>query len=275
MKLFALDMDGTLLQPDHRTVSEQDRQAILAAAEAGAWFVPATGRMAHFLPLPVQELSCWRYAITSNGAAVYDRRDNTLIYSDSLDASLVREILATLEPFSQFFEIYADGESFIERKRLEHPIDYHIPPHSVEFFLHKGNLVDSIEQVLDGSHRVEKIYIPYLSEERREAMKRLLVQFPVLVTSSIGTNLEVNSQTATKGNALHFLRQHLGLRREELLAMGDQDNDLSMIRYAGIGVAMGNAADAVKAEADFVTKSNVENGVSHALHRFVLSQEAT
>lgn len=269
LKLFALDMDGTLLQPDHRTISSADQEAIRRAVAAGAQFVPATGRMARFIPEPVQALDCWEYAITSNGAAVFERKSGKILCGHYLDRELLAEILAGLEPFSPFFEIYADGQSFIERKRLEHPEAYHIPLHSVDFFRHKGNLIDSAQAFLQEEHHLEKIYLPYLRPEIQAPMRAFLESFPVLVTSSVGDNLEVNAPTATKGNALRFLQEYLGLSREELLAIGDQDNDLSMIRYAGVGVAMGNALPAVQQEADFVTKTNEENGVAFALSHFL------
>ncbi len=269
IRLFALDMDGTLLQPDHRTVAEEDRKAILDAVAAGAYFVPATGRMASFLPPPVQELDCWQYAITSNGAAVVERASKKVLHGAYLDAGMLSEILDGLSAYEPFFELYADGQSFIERKRLEDPERYHIPLHSVEFFRNKGTLIESAQDFLKEGHHLEKIYLPYLRPEIQAPLKVYLQSFPVLVTSSVGDNLEVNAKNATKGDALRFLQEYLGLQREELLAMGDQDNDLSMIRYAGVGVAMGNALELVRQEADYVTKTNAECGVCHALRRFV------
>jgi len=267
--LFALDMDGTLLQPDHRTISEEDKAAISAAVQKGAKFIPATGRMANHIPEPVKALPCWEYAITSNGAAVFERETNRIIHGVYLDAVLLRRIVAKLQEFHLFFEIYADGQSFMEAEKLEHFESYQLPAHSIEFFRQKGHQIPSMEDFLAEDHHFEKIYIPYIPKEVYPKLKAMLKTFPVLVTSSVGDNLEVNATDANKGNALRFLQDFLGLKRENLLAVGDQDNDLPMIRYAGVGVAMGNAASFVKEEADFITKTNGENGVAHALNTFI------
>ena len=106
-------------------------------------------------------------------------------------------------------------------------------------------------------------------------MRKILAEIPeVLVTSSLPNNLEINAVGADKGGALLRLAELLGIRREETMAFGDGENDMSMLRMAGLGVAMENAEDHVKAAADYVTVTNNEAGVAAALRKFVLSAAA-
>lgn len=95
----------------------------------------------------------------------------------------------------------------------------------------------------------------------------------MIVSSSLDNNLEINAPGATKGEAILRLAGHLGLCREQTMGFGDGENDMTMIRTAGIGVAMGNAVEALKAEADYVTVTNDEDGVADAIEKLVLNVE--
>lgn len=272
IRLFALDMDGTLLQPDHRTISAEDREAIRCAVKQGAVFVPATGRMRGFIPRPVAEMDCWRYAITSNGAAVYDRIEDKLIHTDYLSASLMLELTEVLERFHVFYEIYADGRSWILKERLAHAPDYHVPSDMVGFFRSKGTAIETVDELLLQNRGLEKIYIPYIDPAIHAELKAALQVYPVSITSSVDTNLEVNSSTADKGSALRVLCDYLGIPIEQAMAVGDNTNDLTMLRQAGLGVAMGNAEQEVLELADAVTGRNDENGVAQAIRTYVLEE---
>ena len=106
-------------------------------------------------------------------------------------------------------------------------------------------------------------------DRRREELEHLSRIFPdMAVSSSISNNIEINDKLATKGEALGFLCRHLGIGIEETMSFGDGSNDLSMIQAAGIGVAMANAEESLKAAADYVTVSNDEDGVAKAIEKF-------
>ena len=96
----------------------------------------------------------------------------------------------------------------------------------------------------------------------------------LILTSSYENNIEINSADATKGKALRYLCQHLGFTSEQAISFGDGTNDLSMIQEAGIGVAMENAEDVVKASADYITASCDEDGVALAIEKFIFGGNA-
>jgi len=108
--------------------------------------------------------------------------------------------------------------------------------------------------------------------ERILAAKKELRQFEDLeVVSSFKDNFEVMCKGVSKGRGVEVLANMYGFKREEVICIGDNENDLSMIRYAGLGIAMGNAEEEVKSEADFITRSNDEDGVAYAIDKFILS----
>ena len=121
---------------------------------------------------------------------------------------------------------------------------------------------------------VEKInYFFGDQQERARARRALQERGDVIVSSSLDNNLEINAPGATKGEAILRLAGHLGLRQEQTMGFGDGENDMTMIRTAGIGVAMGNAVEALKAESDYVTVTNDEDGVADAIEKLVLNVE--
>lgn len=274
IQLFALDMDGTLLQPDHCTISAEDQEAIAKAAAKGVHFVPATGRMKQFIPKPVQEMDGWRYAITSNGAAVYDRKADKLIHTDYLTSAVLCQVVDVLLHYPVFFEIYANGASYILKERLVHATAYGVPEEDVAFFRGKGTPIVSVEEFLQQERGLEKLYIPYIDPSIHAALKAELCALDVSVTSSVDTNLEVNSRTANKGTALRVLCAHLGLPIADAMAVGDNTNDLEMLQEAGLGVAMGNADPTARQAADVVTGCNWEHGVAQAIQQYILEEES-
>jgi len=119
---------------------------------------------------------------------------------------------------------------------------------------------------------VQKVQVyPGDPEKRRALLQALPEAFPALLpTSSIAENIEINAAAANKGQALLALAAHLGLRPEQTMAFGDGLNDVTMLRDAGIGVAMGNASDELKALADLTTASCDEDGVAQTIEQFLL-----
>ena len=130
---------------------------------------------------------------------------------------------------------------------------------------------DNIAYIKEKRVPADKINMFFIEEDARVRMRKTLAEIPgILVTSSLSNNLEINATGANKGDALLQLAEYLGIKQEETMAFGDGENDITMLRTAGIGVAMGNAEPSVKAAADYVTVTNNEAGVAAAIRKFVL-----
>lgn len=131
---------------------------------------------------------------------------------------------------------------------------------------------DVAEKVKELDEPVEKInYFFGDQEERSRARLALEARGDMVISSSFRNNLEINLAGATKGDGIRCLAEHLGLNPEETMGFGDGENDITMMQLAGIGVAMGNGEDSVKAAADYVTDINDADGVALAIEKFVLN----
>ncbi len=272
IQLIAIDMDGTLLDDDKK-LSGRNRAALCACLERGIYIVPATGRPAGGLPEELKGIPGIRYGIFTNGAKVADLETGETIAESQIGWEQAVEVLEFLSRFPAAYDPYVAGRGKMEARFRDHLERYGLPPVMQKLVLStRDEVEDEVALVREGKLSVEKINVFTDDRKLREMLRRYLEQMPGLaVTSSLEYNLEINASSATKGNGLRCLAGYLGLEMEKTMAFGDGSNDLSMIRAAGFGIAMGNAMDAVKEQADYVTGSNQKNGVAEAIERFVLS----
>ena len=271
VKLIAVDMDGTLLRSD-KTVSQRSAEALWGAIEKGVAVVPATGRVAYMIPKPVAGIRGVRYAITSNGAMVKDLQEQKVLYRNLMTMQQARELLTLLDSYGMFAEAYCDGISYSEGRMLDLAVRAGLPENVREYIMKSQCFVDNLlGQISLQSFPPEKVNVPYVPEELRTELREKILSLPGLcVTSSGMENLEVNAASCSKGDALKFLCTKLSVSPSQVMAIGDGDNDISMLQYAGIAVAMGNAASEVKTAANFVTGTNDRDGVAFAIEKFVL-----
>lgn len=272
IQLVALDMDGTVLLDDHLTVTPAVRRSIEQALAKGVTVVPATGRVAAMLPKVFYELDGIRYVINSNGASVWDRVENRVIYSNPIPAETVRQILQILEPYGLLTQIYCGGNIYAEKRSLARAVDL---PFAAEFIenIRKTQIeLDSFQALLEEHPEgVEKLNLAHVESGLREKLWKQFEAMPgVTVVSSAGSNIELNRDGASKGDALHHLCQRLQIPPENVMAVGDSGNDVEMLRYAGCSVAMENGTPEAKAAAKYRTASNEQDGVARAIEQFVL-----
>ncbi len=273
-ELIAMDMDGTLLKSD-KTVSKRSVEALRAAVERGVAVIPATGRVARMLPKPVAALRGVRYAITSNGALVVDLQERRAVYRNLMTLRQAERLLALLDSYGLFAEAYCGGVSYSEKGALALAVKAGLPENVLAYIMESQRFVESLSgEISRQPFPPEKVNVPYVPVElRAELRERILSLSGLSVTSSEWENLEINAASCSKGAALRFLCTKLAVSPSRVLAVGDGDNDESMLRYAGMAVAMENASPALKAAADFVTGTNDRDGVAYAVEKFVLAGE--
>ena len=273
IKLIALDLDGTLLNSD-KTLSPENRAALERAARAGIEIVPATGRFYEAIPENVRSLPFLHYAITINGAQLRDLRTGRALLREEIPWQRAVEVMAWLDPLPAIYDCYMDDWGWMSQAHYDRAADYAPHRHSLEMLRNFRTPVPELKAYLAQAGRgVQKIQMFFLDPAlRSRVMAQLAQRCPDLaVTSSIPRNVELNSARAQKGLALQRLADLLGIPMAETMAFGDDLNDVSMLRSAGIGVCMGNASAEALAAADWQTASCDENGVAAALARLVFS----
>lgn len=267
IRLIAFDLDGTLLNSS-KVISPHTRSVLERAAAKGAILVPATGRLQNNVPEEVLSLPSVRYVIAINGAAVYDLDEKKFLYRAELGKEESLQFFRHAEKLPAIYGWYQNGQGWMPRTCYERIADYSYAPWLEENMKKVYLPIDSCEETLmeqEGGPQKLQLYFRDL-EARKTALEEILQLYPqYAVSSSLENNIEINAPRATKGEALAFLASHLGLKTEETLAFGDGTNDITMIRQAGTGVAMGNAAPEMLAAADRVTASNDEDGLAKIL----------
>ena len=268
VKLIATDLDGTFLTDD-KHISQNNMKALKAAVEKGV--LPATGRGLFTMPESVMELDCFRYIITSNGAAIEDMKDKCTIYKKQLDSDLTRDIIKYGLDLDIMVEIFIDGRAYTLEKFDKDLVGYGVNPKFVNWLRDTRTMVESFDNILKNDTTVENINLIFTDMNQRvETYNYISEKYNVEITNSIGNNLEIGAKGCSKGEALEFLAGLLGINMAEVMCLGDNDNDRDMIRRSGIGIAVKNADEKLKSSAGYIVSSNNEDGFAEAVERFVL-----
>ena len=276
-RLIAFDLDGTLLD-SRKNLPEENRRAMEAAAEAGLLLVPATGRIYRGIPESLKSLPFIQYYILSNGAVVYDAKQDRILYRGDVPVELALRCYEYLDTLPVLYDCYQNERGWITRSMLEAAPPYFAYEPEIMKLLYGLRIpVDDLKQTLrERGEPLQKIQCYFLPEDEELRLRQLTEiprRFPELVaTTSVSNNIEINSINAGKGKALSALCEILGFPAAEAVAFGDGSNDAEMLRAAGLGVAMENAMESVKAVADELTASCDEAGVGKTIWRLLAEQ---
>lgn len=273
IRMIGIDLDGTLLTRN-KVLTERSREALELAIRAGVVVVPVTGRPYSGVPAEVMEIPGIRYIITSNGANTYDRMEARVLRKEHLPHVVTRKILRAASGEDVICEIFLRGVGYHDartQKMLE--ARFSIAPPILAYINRSRKIVPDFEALLsDESAHVENISLMFPTQEARdETLKRLrsladpedVIPFHILKPWK--TDLEITHIQADKWLALKDLADRLKIPVEEIMTLGDGDNDRPMLRGAGYSVAMGNAPDFVKETADFCTLDNENEGAAAAI----------
>ena len=275
IKLVALDLDGTLFRPD-KSISSENKEAITEAVQDGVQVVVSTGRPYCGLPLKELEEMGVCYAITANGAGIYRVSQKECLYSDCMDNQLSVELVERLDQMDIHMDLFAEGDSYSDEK-LYDKIDLLPIPKPMQAYIQSSrSFVKNLPQyVRDRKIQIQKITMNFYQGEDgiytdyEKVLRMLSADERLEVVSGGYHNLEITKKGTTKGKGLHILADLLNIPMEQTMACGDTQNDMDILQAAAIGVAMGNATEEVKQNADFVTLSNEEDGVAYAIRKLL------
>lgn len=273
IRMIGLDLDGTLLTR-RKSLTEGNKAALEAAAGRGVHIVPVTGRPLSGLPGQILDLPFIRYIITSNGAVITDRKQGKAIRERCMSVQTAEEALRAAEGEGHIREFFTEGYGYHDAathtllwKRFEQtPVLPYLEKSRIE-------VEDLYGRLREGNAGIENLSIMCPSAEKRElVLERMRRIEGIRIIYPLPTDLEIISADADKGEALLSLAMELGLSREEVMAMGDSNNDLGLMKAAGLSVAMGNSTQEIIDAADHVTKDNEHDGVAEAIFNYVLGK---
>ena len=271
VKLIALDLDRTTLNSQGK-LSNQNRQAIIQVIQQGKMVVIASGRPFLSLPKDVIEIPGISYAITSNGTAVYNMKNKQCIVQYKLSRESVLWILDRMSQEQIAYEAFIDGVAYANQDYIENPVLYGATEHAIEYIQATRKPVEDIISFIQfHCENLDCLDIVVKSKQKKEQLMEILGQNKELyITSSVQQLIEIVNIKAGKKSGLVKIGEITKILPEEMAAFGDAHNDLDMIQYVGYGVAMENATEELKNAANFVTKSNDEDGVAYAIGSYLL-----
>ena len=266
-KLLALDLDGTLTN-SNKEISSHNREKLIEAQQQGIQIILASGRPTYGIVPLAHELCMDQYEgyiLSYNGGEIIDWTTKEMLYEKKLDSSLLPYLYAQSKEAGVAILTY-DGPEIL----TEDPTNLYV---AKEAFLNKMQ-IRSVPSFLEAiRHPVAKCLI--VGEPEKLELLELTIKTALGDQMGVFRSepffLELVPLGIDKTESLKVLLQKLNIPREELIACGDGFNDLSMIQYAGLGVAMRNAQPLVKEAADYIAPSNDDDGVAHVVERFLLS----
>ena len=269
IKLLAIDMDGTCLN-EYSRISKKTLDALYRVKEAGIIIVPTTGRALSCLPFQLKEQSdLYSYVITSNGAVVRDLLSKKDIIRKCIPDYMAEYFLEEAEEERVGVTAHVKNQYWIQGKTLN-LLGKLVFGKDVRAAKKMNNIRQNIS---DYGCSVEEIQLYFMPGCKVEEIHKILKRYPELSAAYTKMYVEIYNRHASKGNALKFLADSLGIQKEEIACIGDGQNDLSMFEAAGLKIAMGNAVEELKECADFVTEKNNKEGFSQAIDSYILKVE--
>ncbi|GBF35531.1 Cof-like hydrolase [Desulfocucumis palustris] len=259
-----MDLDDTLLDKQLR-IGDADREAIGRAQKAGVKVVLATGRMYRATLPYITELGLDTPAISYQGALVKKPDSGETLTHYPVPGDMAMKIIRAIKPYGYHINLYKDDDLLIAGESPESRL--YVSVAGV-----KPIEVGDLEEFLLKERFDPTKVLAVAEEEQLDGISpelKSLFGEKLHITKSKPHFLEFSHPLANKGHALAMVAEYYGISREEIIAVGDSYNDLEMLDYAGLGVAVGNARDEIKDRADYVTLANTEGGVAHVIQRFI------
>lgn len=287
-KLAAIDLDGTMLT-SYGEVTENTKNIIKEKIQDGKEIIIASGRSIDSIKTIAEEIGSKNYFIAGNGSIVYDIKNDKIIYEKYIQKCKALEIIKMCEENSIFYTVYT--KNTIITSSLQYNVLYYYKENLKKEENKKTSItiVDNIERYVENmkDDKVMKILIADNTKSVFESIMRkikLVEEVEILDVAHMSRKIikygteeipieyfytEISSNNVDKWYALEFLIDKLGIKKEEVIAIGDNMNDKKMIENAGLGVVMKGSTPVVTKVADFMTFGNNEEGVANAIQKFL------
>ncbi|WP_138206829.1 Cof-type HAD-IIB family hydrolase [Haloimpatiens lingqiaonensis] len=257
-KLLALDMDGTLLNSESR-LEKENIESIKKCLDKGVKVVLASGREFNAIKKYVDKLNITEELVTINGAVIVRAENKQIVKIHTMDKKMCKEIISKLREENISYIVFDKENSYVDKENSE-----------FEYIREKSIAVCLNVQDCNDIEDITKIVGVCFTEEEKNKFNKIIKPYNVPVMQTGTYYFEIGNEDISKKYAIEYIAKINNIKREEVIAVGDSENDIEMIKYAGLGVAMGNAYDNVKKISDYVTDTNDNHGVSKVIEKFIL-----
>lgn len=267
-KLIALDMDGTLLNSDKK-ISEKNKEALKKAKELGVYVVLASGRPIDGLLKYLEELDLLGeddYVLSYNGCLVQKTKNKDVVCSSTIKGKDIKYLKNIADNLNVNIHAFSKEKGLITPKNSKYTA-YEAHHNNMEVHINDFKNIDDNEDIMKAMMIDEP---EILDEGIKKLPKEVYEKYSV--AKSAPFFLEFFNKKANKGEGLKLLAEYLGIKKEEIIAAGDEMNDFPMIQYAGLGVAMGNACNEIKKIANYTTDTNDNDGIAKVVEEFIIKE---
>ena len=270
-QLAAVDMDGTLLTSDKKILPET-MAAMQRALSEGKSIALCTGRPLAELKPYASLLSLVPSAVLESGALVYDLKNNKVLARHTIPAQVVSKVLPVIEKEDIMPHVMMHSLSYINAADLERMDHYLLGVYS-PLYHEAATLVGSVtDLVKENMDDMEKILLHHADKEACVRTHDRLAGLSAEMVYAETASLEISPQNVTKGTGLKELAECLNLDLDQIIAIGDADNDIPALKTAGLGIAMQNANESVKSIADVITGDNNHDGCGDTIRKYLLNE---
>lgn len=274
IRAILLDFDGTTLQKDQVFISVRNMYAIRKALDKGIYIIPSTGRAENMQPPQIEAEKRIRYYITSGGTRVVDHSTGEIIHQELLTPDDSARMCRIFEEKNIYTEIAAGGKIYLEKAVADHLERYPVPPHHV-WFIEEGRqlVIEKPSQYFsENGIGIEKVNMYGIPVEFQQSIYDEVEQSGVAhITDPLGENMQFFPKGLDRTRGIRKLLDKLNITMDQVMSIGDSILDADAIKASGIGVAVGNAPQWLKEQADFVTAPFDKDGVAIAIEKYILN----
>ena len=269
-KMIGLDLDGTLLKDD-KSIDTKTKEYLETLSANGIHIVPITGRPLSGVPDCVRNIKGVDYIISNNGSKTVLNSTNETLFSLAMDNATSKRVIEAVRQTGAIFEVFLNHYGYCEKFVFDHYKEVYTGTVLGDYIFSSRKQVDNLLTLFDEKNaEADEVFIICKDNDDREIIKAQTDKISGIQYCMLADRfLEITKNGTDKGTALELLCNHLKIKLDKVIAFGDGENDLQFLNKAGTAVAMGNATDSVKSQADIVTDTNNNQGVLKALKNLI------
>ncbi|WP_448904030.1 Cof-type HAD-IIB family hydrolase [Eubacterium sp.] len=268
--MIGLDLDGTLLKDD-KSIDTNTKEYLETLSANGVHIVPITGRPLSGIPDCVRNIKGVDYIISNNGSKTVLNSTNETLFSLAMDNATSKRVIEAVKQTGAIFEVFLNHYGYCEKFVFDHYKEVYTGTVLGDYIFSSRKQVDNLLNLFDDKNaEADEVFIICKDNDDREIIKSQTDKISGIQYCMLADRfLEITKNGTDKGTALELLCNHLKIKLDKVIAFGDGENDLQFLNKAGTAVAMGNASDSVKAQADIITDTNNNQGVLKALKNLI------
>ena len=265
-KMIGLDLDGTLLKDD-KSIDTKTKEYLETLSANGVHIVPITGRPLSGVPDCVRNIKGVDYIISNNGSKTVLNSTNETLFSLAMDNETSKRVIEAVKQTGAIFEVFLNHYGYCEKFVFDHYKEVYTGTVLGDYIFSSRKQVDNLLTLFDDKNaEADEVFIICKDNDDREIIKAQTDKISGIQYCMLADRfLEITKNGTDRGTALEMLCNHLKIKLDKVIAFGDGENDLQFLNKAGTAVAMGNASDSVKAQANIITDTNNNQGILKVL----------